>query len=83
LLDDIREIMFNQELYQNITVQKIMSLPPELIELDENMEKVMEKFELTGAWSLPVVDKGEYIGFVSKSKIFSVYRSVLIDYSDE
>jgi len=83
LLDDIREIMFKQELYQNITVQKIMSLPPELIEVNENMERVMEKFELTGAWSLPVVDKNKYIGFVSKSKIFSVYRSVLIDYSDE
>jgi len=83
LLDDIREIMFNQSLYHRITVQKIMSLPPAFIEIDENMDAVMKTFEETGAWNLPVVEKGKYLGFVSKSKIFSVYRRVLIDYSDE
>ncbi len=83
LLDDIREIMFNHDLYNETTVQELMSLPPAMIEIDENMDKVMRKFEETSAWNLPVVKDGKYLGFVSKSKIFSVYRRVLIHYSDD
>ncbi len=83
LLDDIREIMFNNELYNETTVAELMSIPPAMIEINENMDRVMRKFEDTSAWNLPVVKDGKYLGFVSKSKIFSVYRRVLIHYSDD
>jgi CIC family chloride channel protein len=83
LLDDIREIMFNNELYNTTKVETLMTIPPAFIEANENMDQVMRKFEETGAWNLPVVENGRYLGFVSKSKIFSVYRRVLIHFSDE
>ncbi len=83
LLDDIREIMFNHELYHITKVHQVMSIPPAFIQIDESMDEVMKKFEDTGAWNLPVVKDGKYLGFVSKSKIFSVYRKVLIHFSDE
>ena len=48
------------------------------------MEKVMQVFEDSGAWNLPVVDdQKRYIGFVSKSKIFNSYRHVLVHFSNE
>ena len=48
------------------------------------MEQVMNIFDDTGAWNLPVVDgEGIYVGFVSKSKIFNSYRRVLRHYSDD
>ena len=83
LLDDIREIMFNHELYHTTKVRQVMSIPPAFIQIDEHMDEVMKKFEETGAWNLPVVENEKYLGFVSKSKIFSVYRRVLIHFSDE
>ncbi len=83
LLDDIREIMFNDEMYNTSKVENLMTIPPAFIESGENMDQVMRKFEETGAWNLPVVENGRYMGFVSKSKIFSVYRRVLIHFSDE
>ncbi|MCU4176389.1 chloride channel protein [Marinilabiliaceae bacterium N1Y90] len=83
LLDDIREIMFNHEMYEETLVEELMNIPPTMIEREENMDAVMRKFEETGAWNLPVVEGGKYLGFVSKSKIFSVYRRVLIHFSDE
>jgi CIC family chloride channel protein len=83
LLDNIREIMFNRELYNDTTVEMRMIVPPAFIEEGENMEQVMRKFEETGAWNLPVVENGRYKGFVSKSKIFSVYRRVLNHFSVE
>ncbi|PKO95750.1 MAG: chloride channel protein [Bacteroidetes bacterium HGW-Bacteroidetes-7] len=78
LLDDIREIMFNKDIYESTFVEKIMKDPPGVVFNDDKMEVVMKKFEITSAWNLPVTDKqGNYIGFVSKSKIFSAYRDQL------
>ena len=46
------------------------------------MEQVMNAFEESKAWNLPVVDTdGHYVGFVSKSKIFNAYRQMLQQYS--
>ena len=83
-LDDIRNIMFRQELYHRFTVGKFMtSAPARLLDTD-SMEQVMQTFDDTQAWNLPVVDAdGKYLGFVSKSKIFNSYRQVLVHFSDE
>ncbi len=83
LLDDIRNIMFRPDLYRKMTVSRFMSMPPARIEITESMEKVMDTFDRTNAWNLPVVQDGKYIGLVSKSKIFNSYRRVLRHYSDD
>lgn len=77
-LDDIREIMFDRALYDAIYVYNIMKDAPALVFSDEKMDAVMQKFEESDAWNLPVVDSDrKYLGFVSKSKIFSSYREQL------
>lgn len=83
LLDDIRNIMFRPDLYKKMYVSKFMSSPPAMIEIGDTMEKVMKTFDDTGAWNLPVVENGKYVGFVSKSKIFNSYRRVLRHYSED
>lgn len=76
-LDDVREIMFDREKY-SLKIYSLMKQAPDYVYSKEKMESVMSKFEMTGAWNLPVVDeKGIYMGFVSKSKIFSAYREQL------
>ena len=82
-LDDVREIMFQQELYKTTFVKDLMSIPPSYIDKKENIEAVMDAFRKTGAWNLPVLDKGYYVGFISKSRIFSTYRELLIEFSEE
>ncbi|NVK48332.1 MAG: chloride channel protein [Cyclobacteriaceae bacterium] len=77
-LDDIRDIMFDSEKQETVQIQSLMHSPPEILSADENMQKAMEKFEKSGAWNLPVVEDGRYIGFVSKSRIFNTYRKRLI-----
>lgn len=84
LLDEVRNIMFRPELYERFTVGQLMISPPAIINHNMPMEKVMELFEDTGAWNLPVVDDDKtYIGFVSKSKIFNSYRRVLVHFSED
>ena len=84
LLDDIRNIMFRQELYHRFTVDKLMTSPPGKLLNTYNMEEVMRTFDDTNAWNLPVIDEdGVYLGFVSKSKIFNSYRRVLVHFSED
>ena len=82
LLDDIRHLMFQKELYEKVSVIEMMQAPPARIEMDtDRMTQVMDKFQQTGAWNLPVVKEGKYIGFISKSKLLTVYRRKLIYFS--
>jgi len=83
LLDEIRNIMFRPDLYKRLYVRKFMSMPPACIDVSYPMDKVMKLFDDTGAWNLPVVDNGKYVGFVSKSKIFNSYRRVLRHYCED
>lgn len=83
-LDDIRNIMFRQELYHRFTVGKLMTAIPARLYDTDSMEQVMRTFDDTKAWNLPVVDEeGHYLGFVSKSKIFNSYRQVLVHFSED
>ncbi len=83
LLDEIRNIMFRADLYKKMHVSRFMSAVPEVIEITYPMDKVMEIFDRTNAWNLPVVDNGRYVGFVSKSKIFNSYRRVLRHFTED
>ncbi len=76
-LDDFREIMFDEEAWDKIIVSSLMHSPPEIVDIHDDMKRVMKKFESTGAWNLPVIHEGKYLGFVSKSSIFNAYRSNL------
>lgn len=81
LLNDVKHIIFEKEKYKNVQVQDMMKPYPDVIHLTDDMTLVIEKFEETGAWNLPVVDNNHYIGFISKSKLFSSYRGELISRS--
>lgn len=77
-LNDIRSIMFDRSLYDSTKIESLMKNAPIVVLMDEKMDSVMNKFEVSEAWNLPVIDiNGEYQGFVSRSKIFSYYREQL------
>ncbi|MCR5710163.1 MAG: chloride channel protein [Bacteroidales bacterium] len=77
-LNDVRDIMFDRSRYDSVKVYQLMKSAPAFVYLDEKMDSVMDKFEATDAWNLPVLDdENKYLGFVSKSKIFSSYRDQL------
>lgn len=81
-IDDIRPKLFQTESYNEIRASDIMSPVEYPIEVNTRMEKVMEMFESSNSWNLPVVNNGKYLGFLSKSKIFSAYRNQLQGFYD-
>ncbi|SFZ90637.1 chloride channel protein, CIC family [Flaviramulus basaltis] len=79
LLDDLRPIMFDQSLYQEVVATDVMQKPPKVINLDtDKMTDIMRKFQDSSAWNLPVTKNGIYYGFISKSKLLTSYRRQLI-----
>lgn len=77
-LEDIRKDMFRTDEYETLHVFNFMRSAEEYVYENEKMDSVMKKFEVTSAWNLPVVRRDRtYVGFVSKSKIFSAYRDEL------
>ena len=83
LLNDVRKFIFKPELYAEKEVKYLMRKPPAVISIDDDMETVMDKFDKTNAWNLPVIKNDSYEGFLSKSKIFSIYRNQLKSISRE
>ncbi len=82
-MNDIRHIIFKPELYDKIRVDELMYMPEPLVSPEESMEKVALKFQESGNYNLPVVKQGKYLGFVSRARVFSEYRKLLREFSDE
>jgi len=82
-MNDIRNIIFKPELYDTIRVDELMYMPEPLVSPNETMEEVAKKFQDTGNYNLPVIQDGKYLGFVSRARIFSQYRKLLREFSDE
>lgn len=83
-LDSIRNYMFRSELYDRYTVSSFMKEPPGILTTSDTLKVAARKFDETRAWNLPVVDNnGRFIGFISRSGLFSSYRQTLVDFTAE
>ena len=79
MMDDIREVMFNSEMYDKMTTQDLMNNPPYTANINDQPDMLMKKFEEYSVWSIPVVDDdGVYLGFISKTGMLDKYREKLI-----
>jgi CIC family chloride channel protein len=82
-MDDIRHIMFNSAMYQQTYVSDLMFMPQYTISINESMEEVARKFQISNRFNIAVLDKGKYLGFVSRARVFSAYRETLKKISRE
>ncbi len=82
-INDIRHIMFDREQYDKVFVSELMYMPSPIVQPDESMEEVAQKFQTTKHYNLPVLDNGRYLGFVSRANVFSAYRRLLRSFSEE
>ena len=81
ILDHVREIIFKPELYEITPVNTLMFMPETTIEIGESMNDVAQKFYNSDKFNLVVLDQGKYVGFISRARVFSVYRRLLKDFS--
>lgn len=81
-LDDIRPYLFSND-EVSATIIQIMKAPPAIIRPEDQPLEILQTFDDTGVWNLPVVDSdNQFIGFISKSTILMSYRQLLKEYSE-
>jgi chloride channel protein, CIC family len=82
-MDKVREIMFKTELYDKVFIRNLMAKSPVVINPDENMEDVAHKFHQSTDFNIPVLSNGQYVGFISRARLFSSYRQLLKKWSED
>eukprot|EP00828_Plagiopyla_frontata_P034325 TRINITY_DN44652_c0_g1_i1.p1 TRINITY_DN44652_c0_g1~~TRINITY_DN44652_c0_g1_i1.p1 ORF type:complete len:136 (+),score=7.04 TRINITY_DN44652_c0_g1_i1:2-409(+) len=83
LLDAVRHIMFKPELYESVNVSQLMVVPVYIIDPKDTVEEIAQKFQDSGKYNLPVIEDGKYNGFISRANLFSEYRRLLREFSDD
>lgn len=83
VMDDIREIMFRPSMYEKVKVSELMFMPEVTVDISDTMETVANKFRASGNFNLPVVENGKYKGFVSRAHVFSTYRRLIKQMSED
>lgn len=76
-LDHVKHLMFKTELYDSVYVRDLMDIPKYTVNTNMDVKEIVEIFENSNYFNLPVVDEGKYIGFVSRAKVFTTYREML------
>ena len=82
-LADVKNLIFETDLYDTVKVKDLMYMPEFYISPEDSMEKAAEKFESSGRYNLAVIDEGKYLGFISRAVVFSKYRKTLQDFSHD
>jgi chloride channel protein, CIC family len=82
-INDIRNIVFERDLYDTTYIRDLMFMPEPSVDPDESMEDIARKFSESEHYNLPVLKDGKYLGFVSRANVFSTYRTLLKEFSDE
>ncbi len=82
-LNDIRNVIFKPELYETTSVVSLMNTPLAIASLDESMEDIVEKFQSTQHYNIPVIDGDKYLGFVSRAAVLTKYRKLLKHFSED
>lgn len=82
-LNDVREILFKPELYNQIKVSGLMYYPEVYVSYYDTLGQIADKIENSGRYNVPVLKDNKYVGFVSRAKVFSAYRKLIKDFSNE
>ncbi|MBF1400559.1 chloride channel protein [Prevotella histicola] len=80
----LRYIIFRTELYHRFHVSQLMTPPAAILGANDPMEDVMKTFDRTGAQYLPVVNVDNHlVGYISRARLYSMYRQLVADFSAE
>jgi CIC family chloride channel protein len=60
-----------------------MFMPTHQVSPDESMEDIARKFQTSSHYNLPVLQDGKYLGFVSRANVFSTYRTMIRNFTEE
>ena len=82
-LNNVRHVIFRPEIYDSTSVSSLMYFPVNFVSPDDSMEEIVQKFQSSGHYNIPVIKDGKYVGFVSRANVLSKYRKLLKHFSED
>ncbi len=83
-LDEIRDVVFCAELYDTVIVKELMFMPIVSITPEETMDHVVEKFRSSKYYNMPVIEAdGTYVGFISRANLYTNYKDIIEEISED
>ena len=84
LMDDHRDVIFQQQLYDSYFVRDLLYVPDVVVFDTDTAEQMVAKFQQTKNFNLPVITRdGNYLGFLSRARVLDVYKDVIAEESDD
>lgn len=84
LMDDHRDVIFQQQLYDSYYVRDLLYVPDVVVFDTDTAEQMVSKFQQTKNFNLPVITRdGNYLGFLSRARVLDVYKDVIAEESDD
>jgi CIC family chloride channel protein len=76
-LSSVRELLLDPELARVTLVGTVMQEGGARVSADATLAEALAQFDAANAWVLPVVEGDRFLGLVSKSTLFGIYRNEL------
>ncbi|MFA6482470.1 MAG: chloride channel protein, partial [Bacteroidales bacterium] len=83
IMERLRPVMFQTENYKTMLCKDLMYTPEYLVEVSDTVEQIAQKIQASGKYILVVLDQGKYIGCVSRAQVFSKYRELMKEMSED
>jgi len=73
----VKEYIFDDQLVGTVLIEEVMNTSPETADRSEEMLQIINRFDKPGLWNLVILDKGSFVGLISKSSLLDHYRHEL------
>lgn len=84
LIDEIRSLIFKPEYYDEFNVMDFNKYSEHfIVDISESLESMVAKFKGSDRYTLAVVDRGKFVGFLSRANVFAEYRNYVNTFSEE
>jgi CIC family chloride channel protein len=83
VFSNVKELVLQDSVRDKVTMFQIMSKPSGIIQHQDSVSDILEKFDRTSAFRLPVLEGERYIGFITKGTLLGEYRKEILKGSSE
>lgn len=84
VIDDFRPLLFKPEYYDIYGVKDFIRYSEHfIVDISDPLEEMVSKFRGADRYTLVVVDKGKYVGFMSRANVYAEYRKYVSTFSED
>ncbi len=77
IFDKVRKVLLDPEMQTKLTVKELISKTKYKVNVDDAIDEIISKFDEADLWYMPAFENGNFVGFISKTRLLTAYREKL------